>query len=95
MKLDKKKLLDQAAGEDRMLLARVLDRAEQAEQRNIPACTDFLSPAQRAAAEDLLRRAGIGPDRWSAWGGWTRWRHGRAGRRCRCRGCPAASVCSG
>ena len=68
--MDKKKLLDQVSGEDRMLLARVLDRAEQAEQRNIPACTDFLSPAQRTAAEDLLRRAGIGPDRRAAWGGY-------------------------
>ena len=53
--MDKKKLLDQASGEERMLLARVLDRAEQAEQRNIPACSDFLSPAQRMAVEDLLR----------------------------------------
>ena len=68
--MDKKKLLDTASGEDRMLLARVLDRAEQAEQRNIPACTDFLSPAQRTAAEDLLRRAGVNPNRWCAWGGY-------------------------
>ena len=43
--MDKSKLLDQcgALGEDRTLLARVLDRAKQASERNIPAATDFLS----------------------------------------------------
>ena len=30
--------------DDRLLLAKVLDRAEQAQSRNIPAATDFLSP---------------------------------------------------
>jgi len=37
--MDKSKLLDQcgALGEDRTLLARVLDRAKQASERNIPA----------------------------------------------------------
>lgn len=36
--MDKSKLLDQcgALGEDRTLLARVLDRAKQASERNIP-----------------------------------------------------------
>ena len=53
--MDKSKLLDQcgALGEDRTLLARVLDRAKQASERNIPAATDFLSPAQQAQAADL------------------------------------------
>ena len=43
--MEKSKLLDRcgAEGEDRLLLAKVLDRAAQAEERNIPACTDFLS----------------------------------------------------
>ena len=61
--MDKSKLLDQcgALGEDRTLLARVLDRAKQASERNIPAATDFLSPAQQAQAADLLHAAGI-PD---------------------------------
>lgn len=47
--MEKSKLLDRcgAEGEDRLLLAKVLDRAAQAEERNIPACTDFLSPQQR------------------------------------------------
>ena len=59
--MDKGALLDRlgAAGEDRLTLAKVLDRAEQAENRNIPTSTDFLSPQQRAQALDLLRLAGI------------------------------------
>ncbi len=59
--MEKSKLLDRcgALGEDRLLLAKVLDRAAQAESRNVPAATDFLSPAQRVQAEDLLRLAGI------------------------------------
>ena len=62
--MDKSKLLDQsgALGEDRLLLAKVLDRAEQAARRNIPTATDFLSPQQQALALDLLRRAGV-PER--------------------------------
>ena len=48
--MDKGALLDRlgAAGEDRLILAKILDRAEQARGRNIPAATDFLSPAQLA-----------------------------------------------
>ena len=59
--MDKSKLLDQcgALGDDRLLLARVLDRARQASERNVPAATDFLSPAQQAMAMDMLRTAGI------------------------------------
>lgn len=59
--MDKSKLLDRlgALGEDRLLLAKVLDRAEQAQSRNIPAATDFLSPQQQMLAMDLLRLAGI------------------------------------
>ena len=59
--MDKSKLLDRVAalGEDRMLLAKVLDRAEQAASRNIPAATDFMSPQQQMMTRDLLRLAGI------------------------------------
>lgn len=59
--MDKGALLDRLglAGEDRLVLAKVLDRAEQADRRNIPAATDFLSPQQQAQAMDLLRLAGI------------------------------------
>ena len=59
--MDKGALLDRLglAGEDRLVLAKVLDKAGQAESRNIPAATDFLSPQQRAWAQDCLRLAGI------------------------------------
>ena len=58
--MDKTKLLDRLAvlGEDRLLLAKVLDRAEQAASRNIPSATDFLSPQQQMLTQDLLRLAG-------------------------------------
>ncbi len=69
---DKSALLDRvgAAGEDRLVLARVLDRAGQARERNVPAATDFLSPAQRAKAEDLLRLAGVPEAEHVSLGGW-------------------------
>ena len=59
--MDKTLLLDRlgATGEDRLLLAKVLDRAKQARDRNIPAATDFLSPQQQMMSLDLLRLAGI------------------------------------
>lgn len=59
--MDKSRLLDRAGatGDDRILLARVLDRAGQAQSRNIPAATDFLSPQQQMMALDLLRLAEI------------------------------------
>ena len=59
--MDNSKLLDRvgAAGDDRMGLAKVLDRAEQAQKRNIPAATDFLSPQQQMLTLDLLRLAGV------------------------------------
>ena len=59
--MDKGMLLDRlgAAGEERLLLARILDRAQQAQSRNIPVYTDFLSPQQQMLAKDLLRLAGI------------------------------------
>ena len=59
--MDKTLLLDRLGvmGEDRLLLAKVLDRARQAQDRNIPAATDFLSPQQQMLSLDLLRLAGI------------------------------------
>ena len=58
--MTKTELLNRCAqsGEERVLLARVLDRLETARQRNIPAHTGFLSPQQRAAVEGLLQAAG-------------------------------------
>lgn len=62
--MDKGALLDRLglAGEDRLALAKVLDRAGQAENRNVPAATDFLSPQRQAQALDLLRLAEV-PER--------------------------------
>ena len=70
--MEKSKLLDRcgAEGEDRLLLAKVLDRAEQAASRNVPAHTDFLSPQQQAMAEDVLRLAGISETAWLRQGGY-------------------------
>ena len=59
--MDKLKLLDRTAssGEERVLLARVLDKYEQMERRNIPTATAFLSEAEQAGAQRLLNAAGI------------------------------------
>lgn len=59
--MDKAKLLDHlgVTGGDRLLLAKVLDRAAQAQSRSIPAATDFLTPQQQALTLDLLRLAGV------------------------------------
>ncbi len=57
--MDKTKLLDRFTGEDRMALAKVLDRAEQARQRGILTATDFLSPQQQMQAMELLYQAGV------------------------------------
>ena len=70
--MDKSKLLDRvgALSDDRILLARILDRAEQAESRNVPAATDFLSPQQQISACELLRMAGIPESRYLFFGGY-------------------------
>lgn len=44
--------------EERVVLARVLDQMERAENRSTPCATQFLSPAQQAAAEPLLDACG-------------------------------------
>ena len=70
--MDKSNLLDRvgAVGDDRLLLAKVLDRAEQANARNIPAATDFLSPQQQMVTLDLLRQAGIPETGYARLGGY-------------------------
>ena len=57
MSMTKKELLDRCAhdSEERVLLARVLDKLEMTQQRGIPSHTVFLSPAQQASVTDLLR----------------------------------------
>ena len=58
--VNKTQLLDRCArsGEERMLLARTLDRLEQAQNRSVPAHTPFLSPAEQACVADLLNVCG-------------------------------------
>ena len=58
--MTKTELLNKYArnGEERTLLARVLDRLEQAETRSIPAHTPFLSPAEQTCVTDLLNASG-------------------------------------
>ena len=68
--MTKKELLDRCAhsGEERMLLARALDKLELARERGIPAHTPFLSPGEQAAVADLL--SAWGHPRHLFWGGW-------------------------
>ena len=67
--MNKKELLDRCAqdGEERMLLARVLDKLELAQGRDVPTHTPFLSPAQQVAVTGLLNA--WGRPRHLFWGG--------------------------
>lgn len=58
--MNKTELLNRCArdGEERLLLGRVLDRLGEARDRCIPAHTQFLSPGERRAAEELLAACG-------------------------------------
>ena len=58
--MTKTELLDKSArdAEERLLLARVLDKIALAQSRGIPAHTSFLSPSQRICVEKLIAHAG-------------------------------------
>ena len=60
--MDKRTLLDAVAqnGDERLLLGHVWDKWQQAERRNIPAVTAFLSPHEQAICARLLKAAGAG-----------------------------------
>ena len=60
--MNKRELLDRFArdGEQRLLLARILDQQLRAQQRGIPTHTGFLSPAEQAQSADLLMAAAPG-----------------------------------
>lgn len=60
--MNKTELLDRFArdGEQRILLAHILDQQERGETRRIPAYTSFLSPAEQAVSADLLSAAAPG-----------------------------------
>ena len=68
--MTKKELLDRCArsGEERMLLARTLDKLELAQNRGVPAHTPFLSPGEGASVTDLLNA--WGRPRHLFWGGY-------------------------
>lgn len=59
--MDKAELIAKVAqdGADRLLLARILDKYQQSQRRNVPASTEFLSPREQALAEAVLRTAGV------------------------------------
>ena len=58
--MNKTELLTRLArdGEERLLLARTMDKLELAGRRNIPAHTAFLSPQERASVEALINASG-------------------------------------
>lgn len=60
--VNKTELLDRFArdGDQRLLLARVLDQQHRAGQRGAPTHTGFLSPAEQAVSADLLMAAAPG-----------------------------------
>jgi len=68
--MNKRELLDRAAStaEERMTLARVLDKYEQCQRGGFMTHTDFLTAQEQSAAEDLLRSVG----EWEShfWGGY-------------------------
>lgn len=59
--MDKTDLIAKTAKEpeDRLLLAKVLDKYDQAQRRNIPSATVFLSPREQQLARALLNAAGV------------------------------------
>ena len=68
--MTKTELLNKAAQseEERLLLARVLDKLELAQNRGVPAHTPFLSPGEQASVTDLLNA--WGRPRHLFWGGY-------------------------
>lgn len=59
--MDKNLIIGKIAqeSEDKLLLARILDKYEQMERRGFPTATAFLSPREQAMAQALLNTAGI------------------------------------
>ena len=69
--MEKREWLDRAAtdAQERLLLGRIWDKYDQCRRRNLPVCTEFLSPQEQAAAERLLHMLGA-EDGWIFWGGY-------------------------
>ena len=55
--MNKTELLNKTArdADERLLLARAMDKMDLAHQRSIPSCTGFLSPQERASVEALMQ----------------------------------------
>ena len=70
--MDKSALLDRMGGnrEDRLLLAKILDRAAQSQNHNTFAATDFLTPQQQSVVSALLRLAEIAENCYIMTGGY-------------------------
>ena len=60
-RMDKNTIIAKIAqeSEDKLLLARILDKYEQMERRGIPTATAFLSQREQLLAQTLLNTAGI------------------------------------
>lgn len=58
--MNKTELLNKTArdADERLLLARAMDKMDLAHQRSIPSCTGFLSPQERASVEALMNASG-------------------------------------
>lgn len=69
--MEKNKILDRAgiSGDDRLTLAKILDKMGQAERKNIPVATDFLSPREQAMSSDVLHLTGWPENQTMFWGG--------------------------
>ena len=69
--MEKRELLDRVSmnEQERLLLGRVWDKYDQCRRRNIPVCTEFLSPQEQATAERLLHMLGA-EDGFVLWGGY-------------------------
>lgn len=59
--MDKNAIIAKCAQEpeDKLLLARIWDKYEQAQRKNVPAATVFLSPRERQLAQAMLNAAGV------------------------------------
>ena len=59
--MDKNTIIAKCAQEpeDRLLLARIWDKYEQTERKNVPSATVFLSPRERQLAQAMLNAAGV------------------------------------
>lgn len=70
--MEKRNLLDhmEVSKEERLVLARILDKEEQSRRRNISTYTDFLTRREQTLALDVLHAIGSSPNEYCFQGGW-------------------------